>query len=534
MSVNFVHEKRTVVFVLPQDYGHFGYVTHIANELYRRGFCIEYWSHRSAQSQCPSFASSFNWLADDQSFIEFYCQAASQCDSDVENIRFLRANMEKMIHERFPKDKKLSLTNMYGHPDRVAALKRRLLLPDVMLCVNDNCHLFSFVGRYCDNNHIPTMNLYPTQHELQRQYAGVLADWQAIFTCLGPEVGFAAPPSCIEAENEPTVRADGLDTTPTKVPTAAGLYITYEALIDDLSAIPADRCVVGPVYPPPDSEAVKLQLKQLAASGLQELLEREGDTRCSKPVVYVSLGSMVKLENTDAARAARTLLRALTRDGKWRVLSTLPLELLPLLEPTADSHDTVDRRNRNSSKSSGISNSIKSSSSSSSVDSVPVLVPPLEQGRDLYLAGWVPQFAVLAHPSVKVFISHCGANSVHESIYHAVPVVGLPFFDDQRYNAPKLVELGLSPTVLLKGCLDEEEIIKAVSAAIHDPKYKENMRIASERVRANNGLQRVVDEAMSLIEFSTARLLSKGQGNEESITEQRSQDIPMQLVIKDS
>ncbi|KAL8188905.1 hypothetical protein R6Q57_029425 [Mikania cordata] len=58
-----------------------------------------------------------------------------------------------------------------------------------------------------------------------------------------------------------------------------------------------------------------------------------------------------------------------------------------------------------------------------------------EQGL---VVSWSPQAAVLSHPSVGCFLSHCGWNSLLESIAAGVPVVACPWWSDQPTNA-KLV-----------------------------------------------------------------------------------------------
>ena len=60
---------------------------------------------------------------------------------------------------------------------------------------------------------------------------------------------------------------------------------------------------------------------------------------------------------------------------------------------------------------------------------------PMDSGgsdeKDVRYERWIPQAAVLAHPRVRAFVSHCGATSVNEAIYHKVPIIALPFFHDQ-------------------------------------------------------------------------------------------------------
>ncbi|KAL6642980.1 hypothetical protein ACP70R_021161 [Stipagrostis hirtigluma subsp. patula] len=51
--------------------------------------------------------------------------------------------------------------------------------------------------------------------------------------------------------------------------------------------------------------------------------------------------------------------------------------------------------------------------------------------RGLLVRGWAPQVSILGHTSTGAFLSHCGWNSVLESLTHGVPVIGWPIAGDQ-------------------------------------------------------------------------------------------------------
>ncbi|KAI3946242.1 hypothetical protein MKW92_022930 [Papaver armeniacum] len=62
------------------------------------------------------------------------------------------------------------------------------------------------------------------------------------------------------------------------------------------------------------------------------------------------------------------------------------------------------------------------------------------KGRGLLVKNqWVDQVGILSHESVHGFMSHCGWNSVLESICESVPLLGFPLTADQHLNA-RMVE----------------------------------------------------------------------------------------------
>ncbi|XP_021770852.1 UDP-glycosyltransferase 90A1-like [Chenopodium quinoa] len=60
--------------------------------------------------------------------------------------------------------------------------------------------------------------------------------------------------------------------------------------------------------------------------------------------------------------------------------------------------------------------------------------------RGLVVRGWVEQREVLEHRNVQGFLSHCGWNSVIESICAGVPILAWPMMAEQHLNAKMVAE----------------------------------------------------------------------------------------------
>ncbi|GKD25194.1 UDP-glycosyltransferase 73E1-like protein [Tanacetum coccineum] len=61
--------------------------------------------------------------------------------------------------------------------------------------------------------------------------------------------------------------------------------------------------------------------------------------------------------------------------------------------------------------------------------------------RDLVVHGWAPQVLILSHQAIGGFLTHCGWNSLLETISAGIPVVTWPFFADQFLNETFMVEI---------------------------------------------------------------------------------------------
>lgn len=85
------------------------------------------------------------------------------------------------------------------------------------------------------------------------------------------------------------------------------------------------------------------------------------------------------------------------------------------------------------------------------------------EGTGLVVKSWAPQRDVLAHDAVGGFVTHCGWNSVLESVMAGVPMVAWPLYAEQRMNRVFLEEeLGLA--VAVEGY--DKELVKAEEVAL--------------------------------------------------------------------
>lgn len=98
------------------------------------------------------------------------------------------------------------------------------------------------------------------------------------------------------------------------------------------------------------------------------------------------------------------------------------------------------------------------------------------------LVHWMPQASLLAHRRTRLFISHCGLNSVFEAASFAVPLLALPLSGDQFNQAAKVTEylqMGVSLDIY---SVTKESLSEAIAEVLNDPKYARNAREAARRI----------------------------------------------------
>ena len=105
----------------------------------------------------------------------------------------------------------------------------------------------------------------------------------------------------------------------------------------------------------------------------------------------------------------------------------------------------------------------------------------------------VDQIAVLE--KADVFISHCGMNSVSESLYFSVPLVMLPQTKEQQGVAARTEELGAG---LILQELSAESIRAGVERVLSQGEYKANAEKISRSFHACPGAKAAADKILSL------------------------------------
>lgn len=106
----------------------------------------------------------------------------------------------------------------------------------------------------------------------------------------------------------------------------------------------------------------------------------------------------------------------------------------------------------------------------------------------------VDQIAVLQ--KADVFLTHCGMNSVSESLYFGVPMVLFPQHSEQRMVADRVAELGAG--VFLKGT-QPQEMKRAVDEVLAHRSYQGNAQSLSDTLKRAGGAVRAAQVILDTI-----------------------------------
>nr|WEU75315.1 uridine diphosphate-glycosyltransferases 44A17 [Glyphodes pyloalis] len=97
--------------------------------------------------------------------------------------------------------------------------------------------------------------------------------------------------------------------------------------------------------------------------------------------------------------------------------------------------------------------------------------------RNVMTMRWFPQYDILKHENVKLFVSHAGILSSIEAIDAGIPVVAIPLFGDQYGNAAALQDAGLAEIVSYQD-LKKEYLLDAINEVL-DQTFQQRAKLVS-------------------------------------------------------
>ena len=113
--------------------------------------------------------------------------------------------------------------------------------------------------------------------------------------------------------------------------------------------------------------------------------------------------------------------------------------------------------------------------------------------ENISIFSYVDQIAVLE--KADVFVSHCGMNSVSESLYFEVPLVMLPQTSEQKGVAERVLQLGAG---IKLDKLDGALVLNAINKILSDSTYKKNAKKIAESFKNSSGAKGAADKIIQV------------------------------------
>lgn len=123
---------------------------------------------------------------------------------------------------------------------------------------------------------------------------------------------------------------------------------------------------------------------------------------------------------------------------------------------------------------------------------------PIELPRNVMVAKFLPQNDILAHPSVKAFVTHSGLLSTQEALWYGKPMVAIPFFCDQKRTSAKAARMGVAVSIDFR-TLNDETFKEVLLKVLEDESFSNNTKKFSSLFRDKP--QRALDLAIWWIEY---------------------------------
>ena len=119
--------------------------------------------------------------------------------------------------------------------------------------------------------------------------------------------------------------------------------------------------------------------------------------------------------------------------------------------------------------------------------------------KNIIALPWLPQNDLMGDNRTKLFISHCGSNGIHEAFYHAVPIIGFPFFGDQPANAFNVETKGYGLYLDIK-TVTGDQLAQAMRRVMNDENIKRRLQkvscIIKERPLPSETVAKAIEHVM--------------------------------------
>ncbi|XP_017076581.2 UDP-glucosyltransferase 2-like [Drosophila eugracilis] len=100
--------------------------------------------------------------------------------------------------------------------------------------------------------------------------------------------------------------------------------------------------------------------------------------------------------------------------------------------------------------------------------------------ENVMIRKWYPQSDILAHPNVRIFITHGGQLSTIESVYFGKPILGLPCYFDQHMNVIRARHMGIGLGLDVQN-LNQRDLEHAIQTLLTNPSFANASAAASTR-----------------------------------------------------
>ncbi|XP_044772615.1 UDP-glucuronosyltransferase 3A2-like [Neomonachus schauinslandi] len=147
------------------------------------------------------------------------------------------------------------------------------------------------------------------------------------------------------------------------------------------------------------------------------------------------------------------------------------------------------------------------------------------------IVDWLPQNDLLAHPRIRLFVTHGGLNSIMEAIQHGVPMVGIPVLGEQTENLVRVEAKKFGVSIQLKKVKAKTLALK-MKEVIEDKRYK-SAAVAASIIRHSHPMtpaQRLVGWIDHILQIGGAAHL-KPHGLQQPWHEQYLLDVFLFLLL---